>query len=75
MDPQAVFIRRRLAGDALRGSKTSPSYDLGRWHLISERNSWTNCGRRLGANERRMPWSETPVPRRCAKCAAVVAAP
>ena len=75
MERQAVFIRRRLAGDALRGSLTSPSYDLGRWHLTSERPSWTNCGRRLGANERHMPWSETPAPRRCAQCAAVAEAP
>ncbi|MGD0881306.1 MAG: hypothetical protein ABSB09_07050 [Acidimicrobiales bacterium] len=71
MEQQAVYIRRRLAGDALRGSLTSPSYDLARWHVVSERPSWTHCGLRLGANERHMPWSETPVPRRCARCSSV----
>jgi len=72
MEHQAVYIRRRLAGDALRGSLTSPSYDMGRWHLVGDTNTWTHCGRRLGVHEKRMSWTETPVKRRCQRCAAVV---
>lgn len=66
-----MYVRRRLAGDAVRGSLTSPSYDLARWHLVSERPTWTRCGLRLGANERRLTWRDTPVPRRCARCSSV----